>query len=60
MPTADLEDNRPQLPDEEAYGVTYAEIDAYLSGEDVEPRVVVTIEKAYAATAHKRALPATP
>jgi NAD+ synthase len=60
VPTADLEDNRPQLPDEEAYGVTYAQIDAYLSGEELDPDAVRTIEKAYAATGHKRALPATP
>ena len=32
VPTADLEDDRPQLPDDAAYGVTYAEIDAYLTG----------------------------
>ncbi len=60
VPTADLEDNRPQLPDEEAYGVTYAQIDAYLSGDEVDAHVGRSIEKAYAATAHKRALPATP
>ena len=60
VPTADLEDTRPQLPDEEAYGVTYAEIDAYLSGDEVDEHAARTIERAYAATAHKRALPATP
>ena len=32
MPTADLEDDKPQLPDEEALGVTYDQIDDYLEG----------------------------
>jgi NAD+ synthase len=32
VPTADLEDDRPALPDEAALGMTYAEIDDYLEG----------------------------
>ncbi len=60
VPTADLEDLRPALPDEEAYGVTYAEIDAYLSGEKVSARAVQVIEDAYRRTAHKRRLPPGP
>lgn len=60
VPTADLEDSRPQLPDEVAYGVTYRQIDSYLAGEPVDADAVAVIEKAYAATAHKRALPAAP
>ena len=60
VPTADLEDDRPGLPDETAYGVTYAEIDAYLTGQSVDPRVRTTIETAYRATAHKRSLPVSP
>jgi NAD+ synthase len=59
-PTADLEDERPGLPDEVVYGVTYAQIDAYLEGEPVDAAAAATIERAYAATAHKRALPVTP
>ena len=31
-PTADLEEDKPQLPDEEALGVTYNDIDDYLEG----------------------------
>ncbi len=31
-PTADLEDDRPSLPDEVALGVTYDNIDDYLEG----------------------------
>lgn len=60
VPTADLEDLRPGLPDEEAYGVTYAEIDAYLVGDDVSPRAREVIESAYRRTAHKRSLPPGP
>ena len=60
VPTADLEDDRPGLPDETAYGVTYAEIDAYLSGQPVSASARETIEAAYRATAHKRALPPGP
>lgn len=59
-PTADLEDDRPGLPDETAYGVTYAQIDAFLSGEDVDPMVAQVIIKAYDTTGHKRALPVAP
>src|SRR4051794_2184278 len=47
VPTADLEDDRPGLPDEDAYGVTYAEIDAYLTGEVVSEAARATIESAY-------------
>ncbi|HWM74980.1 MAG TPA: ammonia-dependent NAD(+) synthetase [Nocardioides sp.] len=60
MPTADLEDLRPALPDEEAFGVTYQEIDAYLVGEDVGAEAREVIEKAYRQTAHKRQLPPGP
>ena len=35
MPTADLEENQPMLPDEVALGVTYDEIDDYLEGKSV-------------------------
>ena len=60
VPTADLEDLRPALPDEEAYGVTYAEIDAYLAGETIGAEAREVIEKAYQQTAHKRQLPVGP
>ncbi len=35
IPTADLEDDRPLLPDEVALGVSYEEIDDYLEGKKV-------------------------
>jgi NAD+ synthase len=60
MPTADLEDLRPALPDEEAYGVTYREIDAYLVGEEISADAREVIEMAYRQTAHKRQLPPGP
>ena len=59
-PTADLEDDRPGLPDEEAYGITYTQIDAYLTGADVGTDVARVIESAYERTRHKRELPAAP
>ena len=60
VPTADLEDDRPALPDEVALGLTYSQIDDYLEGVDVAPEVAVKLESAYLATRHKRALPVTP
>jgi NAD+ synthase len=60
VPTADLEDDRPALPDEVALGVSYQQIDDYLEGVDVAPDVAARIESLHRATRHKRALPATP
>ncbi|MEU4235952.1 ammonia-dependent NAD(+) synthetase [Actinoplanes sp. NPDC026619] len=60
VPTADLEDDRPALPDEVALGLTYAEIDDYLEGADVTPELAARVESVYRATRHKRALPVTP
>lgn len=60
VPTADLEDDRPALPDEEALGLRYAEIDAYLEGEEVAPEVAAKVEAAYLATRHKRTVPVSP
>ncbi len=57
VPTADLEDGRPALPDEDALGLTYSQIDDYLEGIDVDPDVATKLESAYLATRHKRALP---
>ncbi|WP_127848382.1 ammonia-dependent NAD(+) synthetase [Lacticaseibacillus hulanensis] len=59
-PTADLEEDRPALADEVALGVTYADIDAYLRGEDVAEDVATKIENWYRKTEHKRHLPITP
>jgi NAD+ synthase len=60
VPTADLEDDRPALPDEVALGLTYAQIDDYLQGVDVAPEVSDRLESIYRATRHKRTVPVTP
>ncbi|HEX5198694.1 MAG TPA: ammonia-dependent NAD(+) synthetase [Actinoplanes sp.] len=60
IPTADLEDDRPALPDEVALGLTYHQIDDYLEGADVAPEVAAKVESVFRATRHKRALPVTP
>ncbi|MFB3186865.1 ammonia-dependent NAD(+) synthetase [Staphylococcus pseudintermedius] len=56
VPTADLEDDKPQLPDEEALGVTYEAIDNYLEGKGVLPEDAAVIERHYVRNAHKREL----
>ncbi|WP_037911603.1 ammonia-dependent NAD(+) synthetase [Actinacidiphila yeochonensis] len=60
VPTADLEDDRPALPDEVALGMTYGQIDDYLEGAEVAPEVAARLESVYLATRHKRAVPVTP
>jgi NAD+ synthase len=60
VPTADLEDGMPMRPDEDAYGVTYEQIDDYLEGRPVDHSAAATIVRAYRTTAHKRALPVAP
>jgi NAD+ synthase len=60
VPTADLEELRPGKPDEDAHGVTYAEIDAFLHGKKVSDAAYSAIVRTYEATQHKRALPFTP
>lgn len=56
VPTADLEDLKPQLPDEEALGVSYKDIDDYLEGKAVSSEAAKTIESHYVKNAHKREL----
>lgn len=58
-PTADLEDNRPSLPDEVALGVTYQQIDDYLEGKTLDEATQKIIENWYLKTEHKRRLPIT-
>lgn len=58
-PTADLEDDRPALPDEAALGVTYQQIDDYLEGKTLDPKAAATIENWYQKTEHKRRPPIT-
>lgn len=59
-PTADLEEDRPALPDEKALGVTYQAIDDYLEGKPVSDQAATKIEGWYLKTKHKRHLPVSP
>ncbi|MGP6140103.1 ammonia-dependent NAD(+) synthetase [Jeotgalibaca sp. A127] len=59
VPTADLEDDRPALPDEVALGVSYQAIDDYLEGKEVLDRDAEKIESWFIKTRHKRHLPIT-
>lgn len=59
VPTADLEEDKPALPDEVALGVTYDDIDDYLEGKQVSNQAKETIEKFYQRSAHKRHMPIT-
>ena len=58
-PTADLEEDRPALPDEVALGVTYTDIDDYLEGKEVDDKTAEKIENWFLKTQHKRHLPIT-
>jgi NAD+ synthase len=60
VPTADLEDDRPALPDEEALGLKYSQIDDYLEGKEVPADVAEKVEKTFLNTRHKRTVPVTP
>ncbi len=60
VPTADLEELRPGKPDEEAHGVSYAEIDAFLHGQPVSEHAYNTIVRTYDNSQHKRQLPLAP
>ena len=57
VPTADLEEDKPGLADEQALGVTYDEIDDYLEGKVIDPKAQETIENWWKKTEHKRHLP---
>jgi NAD+ synthase len=60
VPTADLEELRPLLPDETAYGVTYEQIDDFLEGKPVPQEAVEVIRRFYTGSMHKRQLPVHP
>lgn len=57
IPTADLEEDRPALPDEEALGVTYAHIDDYLEGKQIPAKAAERLEHLWRIGQHKRHLP---
>ena len=58
-PTADLEDDNPQQPDEESLGVTYDQIDDFLEGKVIDADAAANLERRYRITEHKRQGPVT-
>ncbi len=60
VPTADLESLSPLKPDEDAFGVSYDEIDDFLEGKAVSARAQDIIVRTYRASEHKRSLPKHP
>ncbi|MDB5887123.1 MAG: synthetase [Polaromonas sp.] len=59
-PTADLETLQPLRPDEDAFGVSYEQIDNFLEGLPVDQDAAAIMIAAYRQTTHKRALPLAP
>lgn len=59
IPTADLEEDKPAIPDEIALGVTYEMIDDYLEGKKIPADAQEKLESYYLKTQHKRQLPIT-
>ena len=53
-PTADLEEDKPQLEDEVALGLTYNQIDDFLEGKPVSDEVESKLISIYQRTQHKR------
>lgn len=53
-PTADLESLAPQKADEQALGMSYDEIDDFLEGRPVAPKVAKRLTEIYQKTQHKR------
>ena len=53
-PTADLEEDKPQLQDEHALGITYDQIDDFLEGKAVTPEIEDKLIAIYLRTQHKR------
>lgn len=60
VPTADLEDDRPGLPDELALGMTYNEIDDYLEGKTISSASQEKLETQYKRVGHKHHMPVSP
>lgn len=60
VPTADLEELAPGKPDEDAHGVPYQHIDAFLQGQEVPEESARIIVETYDKSAHKRQLPKEP
>jgi NAD+ synthase len=59
VPTADLEEDKPAIPDEIALGVTYDDIDDYLEGKELLDGPRTAIENHFIRSQHKRHMPIT-
>ncbi|QUW23945.1 ammonia-dependent NAD(+) synthetase [Sporosarcina sp. Marseille-Q4063] len=59
VPTADLEDDKPSIPDEVALGITYDHIDDYLEGKEIPEEPRERLEQYYLRSMHKRHMPIT-
>lgn len=53
-PTADLEELNPGKLDDEGFGFPYADLDAFLEGKEIDPKVEDLIIATYEKTRHKR------
>lgn len=60
VPTADLESLVPGKPDEDAFGVSYEQIDDFLEGKPVSAAARAVILATHRKSGHKRALPVEP
>lgn len=58
-PTADLEELSPQKADEDALGLSYNQIDDFLEGKELDPKISAKIESNFIKTQHKRGAVAT-
>ncbi|MFJ7936773.1 ammonia-dependent NAD(+) synthetase [Sporosarcina sp. NPDC096371] len=59
VPTADLEEEKPALPDEVALGVTYDHLDDYLEGKEIPQEPREKVENHFLRSQHKRHMPIT-
>lgn len=59
IPTADLEEEKPALADEDALGVSYDDIDDYLEGKQISEVAQNRLESLYKKSMHKRHMPIT-
>lgn len=59
IPTADLQDGKPGLSDEDELGVSYQHIDDYLEGKDIPAVAQERLESLFLNSRHKRHTPIT-
>lgn len=57
LPTADLEDDKPQLSDEDSLGITYDEIDDFLEGKEITIESQKLLIDRFETTSFKRRMP---